>query len=373
MRDILAARDFGAVFAFLRARGWSVGALSQAVGIDEYPIREIIKGNREVGRYDVIERIVVGLGIDRHLCGIGTGPAGDVSVDGWDEFGQMLGRAKAVDGDVLDLLAEQTDHIRRVDRMLGADAAAAQLEPHMAALMSLRAFSIRPVIRQRLAALICDASALAGWVALDRGEVAAAWHYHEAAKDAGRETGSTTALAHALAQQAYVLHDAGRTAEAGELAGYALETAGTAVPPLLIAWLTAVVGELAALVGDGDACRRAFDTAVRLLPAESVNGDLPFIMLDAFHLARWQGTAFARLGDPAAIAQLEYALDGMDTTFVRARAQLHIELSRSLHTAGDVAGARTQVGRARELAGVVCSVRQQRRIRQLELVLGEAA
>jgi hypothetical protein len=60
MTEILAARDFGKVFAFLRQRGWSVGALSAATQIDEYRVREIIKGKRQIALYEVIERVVLG-------------------------------------------------------------------------------------------------------------------------------------------------------------------------------------------------------------------------------------------------------------------------------------------------------------------------
>ena len=374
MSEILAARDFGAVFAFLHARGWSVGALSDATRLDEYPIREIIKGKREVTKYEVIERIVVGLGIERHMCGIGVAPTEPVeSPEPSTALTDWLSRARSVDGGGLQLLAEETDHLRRVDRLLGAAVADRQLTGHMETLTSLRDFSLRPAVRERLSDLICDAAALAGWVALDLGDVDRAWRYHEAAKAAGRETGSTATLAHALAQQAYVLIDIGRRDDARELAGYALTVAGRAASPVLTSWLTAVVGELAAVDGDAAAAHAQFDTAMRLLPADAADPALPYIMLDEYHLARWRGTASARLGDAAAIAALEYALSGMDATFIRARAQLHVELAYSLLAAGQRSEAAAQVVDARALASQVGSVRQRRRVRQLELVLGNAA
>src|SRR6266542_1300560 len=171
MSEILAARDFGKVFAFLRQRGWSVGALSAATQIDEYRIREIIKGKRQIAVYEVIERVVVGLRIERPLR-------------------DWLDRARVVDGEAVATLAEQTDHIRRIDRALGAHAAQGQLLGHLETLRSLRSFSTVPSMRERLAELICDAAALAGWVELDLGDVAHAWLHLEEAKDAGRETGS---------------------------------------------------------------------------------------------------------------------------------------------------------------------------------------
>jgi hypothetical protein len=178
MSELLTSRDFGAVFGFLRQRGWSVGAISAATQVDEYPIREIIKGNRQVMAYDVIERIVVGLGIQRHLCGIGVAiqevPDSAPADDGRAQLEGWLERAATLDTEALLTLREQTDQIRRIDRLLGAQVADLQLRGHLTTLLSLRSFSVRPAAREAVADLFCDAATLAGWVALDLGDVAAA-------------------------------------------------------------------------------------------------------------------------------------------------------------------------------------------------------
>ncbi|MBT8228170.1 MAG: hypothetical protein HKP61_18500 [Dactylosporangium sp.] len=239
----------------------------------------------------------------------------------------------------------------------------------MQTLRGLRSFSLAPATRERLADLFCDAAALAGWVALDLGDVAQAWRHHEAAKDAGRETGSVVALTHALAQQAYVLVEVGRTTDARQLAEYAVETGGRHIPPVLAAWLQAVVGEVAAISGDVNGSNRSFESAARILPVDPTDPAVPYIMLDEFQLARWRGTASARLGDEAAISELHYALTGMDSSFVRAKAQLHVELAHSLITARHQDEALRQVAQAKALAVRVGSLRQRRRVRDLELLL----
>jgi hypothetical protein len=115
MSEILASRDFGKVFAFLRQRGWSVGALSAATQIDEYPIREIIKGNRRVSAYEVIERIVVGLSIERHVCGVGVAPPVTIEVPaerrGLVELEDWLAHAGAVDDQAIYTLAERRRYL----------------------------------------------------------------------------------------------------------------------------------------------------------------------------------------------------------------------------------------------------------------------
>jgi hypothetical protein len=165
----------------------------------------------------------------------------------------------------------------------------------------------------------------------------------------------------------------GRTAEARQLAEYAVSVAGKAVPPVLAAWLQAVSGEVAAIEGAGAASHRFFDLASGLLPADAADPAVPYVLLDEYHLARWRGTAAARLGDEAAIQELGFALTGMDPTFVRAKAQLHVELAHSLITAKHRDQALVHVGEANALALRVGSLRQRRRVRQLQLVLDQAA
>lgn len=367
--DILWAHDFGTVFTFLRQRGWSVGALSAATKIDEYPIREIIKGKRRVTAYDVIDRIVDGLKIPRHLCRVsGSSPSGQFDKPDSD-LGERLAIARAVDSDIIATLADEVDNIRRIDRMIGARAADQQLTGMLTTLADLRSYSLSPSVREQLADLYCDVAALAAWVALDLGDIDRSWRHHESAKDAGHESGSSVALSHALAQQAYVLTDIGRNDDAVQLAAYALEVGTGATPPLLQAWLEAVVGDIAAHAGHAANSDRHFDSAAQIIPSDPRDPALPYIMLDEFHLARWRGNAAARLGDEAAIADLNFALTGMDRSFVRGRAQLHVDLAHSLIIARHEDEAAKHVVEARTLASQVGSLRQRKRVHDVELML----
>lgn len=181
-------------------------------------------------------------------------PPTDVAAE---ELRERLVNAAAVDKDTLALLAAQAEHIREVDRRLGARAAQAQMKGHLAALGQLRGFGISPNQREPLARLYADAATLAGWQCVDLGELDQAWRHYEAAKDAAREGSPPAALVHAMAEQAYVLVEAGEPVIALQLAEHACSVAGSAVPPLLLVWLEAVIGELHAAVGDDTACRRA--------------------------------------------------------------------------------------------------------------------
>lgn len=204
---------------------------------------------------------------------------------------------------------------------------------------------------------------------LDRGEIREAWRLHEAAKDAAREIPGRGDLAHAIAQQAYVLVDAGHPQEAMGLAEQAVSVVETRASAPLRSWLHGVAGEMAAIRGDRSSSMRHFDRAAALLPADARDPDAPYVVLDEHNLARWRRSALARLGDEAAIADLEYARSGVSPAHLRAGAQLNIDLAQSLAVADYWHEARGALRVARPLAARAGSVRQESRIRKLELRL----
>ena len=70
-----ARQDVAAVFRFLHARGWSRSAIAAATGLAESRVRRISQGRQAVTSYEVLERIAVGLGIERGWMGLAyTGP-----------------------------------------------------------------------------------------------------------------------------------------------------------------------------------------------------------------------------------------------------------------------------------------------------------
>lgn len=297
-----------------------------------------------------------------------TDEPGTVSLDDpTDELRHRLAAATTVDAGLVALLAQQTDHLRVMDRQLGAPALMEQMRGHVAHLDDLLSHAVRSAERVPLAAILSDAAALAGWQAIDLGAFGMAWRHHETAKAAAREASSAALLAHAAAQQAYVLAELDQPLSAVALAQETRQAAVGAVPALLQAWLWAVQGELAAIAGDRDACLRAFDAAEKSLPADPTDPELPYIVLNPTHLARWRGSALSRLGDTEATDYLYTALAGTDATFTRARAGLHTDLAYAHAAAGDHDQARVQLDQARVLAHRVGSARQRRRIEQLTL------
>ncbi|MFI7203854.1 helix-turn-helix domain-containing protein [Micromonospora aurantiaca (nom. illeg.)] len=74
LADLLRQRDIGAVFRFLKSRGWSQAAIAAATGTTENQVRAVIRGRQRVTSYDVLERIAEGLRIRRGLMGLAYEP-----------------------------------------------------------------------------------------------------------------------------------------------------------------------------------------------------------------------------------------------------------------------------------------------------------
>jgi hypothetical protein len=267
-------------------------------------------------------------------------------------------------GDVR-LMQRQVDQIRRLDRQLGGPAVLEQLRALISTMTELMAYSLRPQVRESLAAVVADAGALAGWQALDIGAVGQAWRHYELAKSAAREVGNAALLAHAMGEQSVALLDLGQVPMAVDLIREAQAIADGRGPRLLGAWLHAAEAEAHASCGNDGDCRHALDAATAMLPPDTSDPALPYIFLSEPHLARWRGNCLAKIGDGTAIDDLTAALRGMDSSFVRAEASLRCDLAHALIICGELDEAQRHARKARQLAMRIGSVRQRRRIERL--------
>lgn len=278
--------------------------------------------------------------------------------DSTNELRQRLSASRQVDAAVIQLLREQVNALRQLDRQMGAIVAYDEVNAKAAQVAALRAHSLPSGTRASLAALLAELCALAGWEALDRSSISEAWEHHEQAKLAARDADSHILLAHSLAQQAVVLIDLGEVQPAVEQLSEARNIAGRKVPALLQSWLAAAHGEGLAAAGlRGDALR-AFDKASALLPSDSIDPELPFLFLGGAHLDRWRGHALATLGDPESIAVLTDALWRLDPTFTRAETSLRVDLATALTAVGEADAARQHAVQAARLAAEIGSRRQ---------------
>ncbi|MGH3845127.1 MAG: tetratricopeptide repeat protein, partial [Pseudonocardiaceae bacterium] len=277
------------------------------------------------------------------------------------ELRLRLAVARTVDHGTVEVFRQQVDHVRHLDRRFGALTQLDLLRTQIDQVHQLLTFCAGPQ-RLALAGVLVEASTLAGWQALDRAAVGQAWMHYERAKAAAREADSPALLAHATAEQAFVLIDLDEITAAVDQLAHARSVAKGTATPLLGAWLAAAHGEALAAAGDADEARRAFDTAAGLLPADPIDAALPFLFLGDSHLDRWRGNALARVGAPDAIDQLTAALARLPGDFVRARTGLLVDLAHAHAAAGDRDATLTYLRQARRLAAQIKSDRQQRRL-----------
>ena len=270
-----------------------------------------------------------------------------------------------VDDETVALFRAQTERIRMIDRRMGARASADYMASHLDAIQEQLAHALFAGQRGALAAVLADSAALAGWQAVDLGDTTTAWSHFETAKAAAREAESTPLLVHAMAEQAYVLLEVNMDREALTLVQEARRAAGSRVPALLLSWLSPVEAEVRGAAADLANCERGFEDALRHLPADPQDPELPFLMLSDAHLGRWRGNVLARLGDDGALDQLYAALPGTRGGSSRAEATLRTDLALALTAAGEHDEAEAQARRARALIDLLGSVRLRRRLRRL--------
>lgn len=295
-------------------------------------------------------------------------PAPDVPASDDEAHAELRRRilvSSTVDAGSVALFQAQTERIRLIDRRMGARASATYMANHLAEMQEQLAHALFTGQRAPLAAVLADASALAGWQAVDLGDTAVAWSHFETAKTAAREAGSVPLLVHAMAEQAYVLVDVGMDKEALALVQEARQLAGSRVPALLRSWLCAVEAEVRGADNALEECERGFEEALRHLPTDHQDPELPYLMLSDAHLGRWRGNVLAKLGHSGAVDQLYAALPSTHAGSARAEASLRTDLAFALTAIGDHDEAQVQAKQARELIDLLGSVRLRRRLARL--------
>jgi hypothetical protein len=295
-----------------------------------------------------------------------TATTGD---DPASELHQLLDAARRVDRSTITLLHQQLDVLRRLDRQLGAVVVHDELNAKIRQVQGLAAHSIAPGTREPLDALLSEMHHLAGWQALDLGNIAEAWQHYGHSRSTAAQSNSIPHQSHAVAGQAIVLREAGATGDAVDLLDSARRQAEPASPRVLRSWLAATHGETLVAHGDRTTSLRAFDRAAELLPCDAAD-ERPYVALDSVHLTRWRGQALAQFGEPDAIAVLTDALNRLDPSSVRAEARTRIALATALAAHGDRDEARTHADHAAQLATQVSSARLHRRSTTLLATLG---
>jgi hypothetical protein len=283
------------------------------------------------------------------------------------ELRARLAASRALDEHLVCIFQEQIDLARVVDRRLGGALLLTELRERIIQMSQQLRHSLSNDSRRALAGVLVDACTLAGWIALDQGALIESWNYYAQARTAAREAESPALEAYACGGQSTILLDIEETEAAVELAGYATTVARATAPRLLRSWLAAAHGEACAANGEEAPGLAAFDEAEHLLATEWNPAEAPFLVFDRVHLARWRGSALARLGDREAVDVLTDSLRCLDATFTRAEAAIRVDLARAFQLRREFEAVTTHAERALTLALQIGSVRQRARLNRIRL------
>ncbi|MFB4285964.1 XRE family transcriptional regulator [Nonomuraea sp. MTCD27] len=302
-------------------------------------------------------------------------PTGDHNDEHEEQTTELIGRldfAATIDPTTVMILRADTNNLRYLDRKLGGPATADKMRAQIAQIERAHRHAIRPGIRAQLAHLLAETASLAGWQAINTLALNDAWTHYEHAKAAAYEAEDPAVLAYVSGEQAYVLMELGRPAEATELLQHVHAQHRDHVPARLRTWLSAAEAEAAAILGDETTCRAALDQTAALLPEGDSDPDMPYLSINAHHVARWRGNCLVRFGDPDTADDLRSALAGMDGTYNRAESGVRCDLGHALLAAGDPEAAQPHIHRAHQLATMTGSRRQRRRIDELSKAVNRA-
>ncbi|NBE95092.1 helix-turn-helix domain-containing protein [Nonomuraea sp. KC401] len=383
-REILKKRDIGGLFGLaVKYAGASQVRIGSATGIGQSRVNRIMRGTAgPIEELAVFERIATGLGLPDHarmLLGLApldtASPTGDFDDEHQEQTSALAARldaAATIDATMVTILSTDTNNLRLLDRRLGGVAIADKMRAQMAQIERTYRHAVRPGIRAQLAHLLAQTASLAGWQAVNAVALDDAWNHYERAKAAGREAEDPAVLAYVSGEQAYVLMDLGRPAEAAELLQHIHATHRNRVPARLRTWLAAAEAEAAAVLGDEVACRQALDQAAAALPEGDGDPEMPYLSINAHHFGRWRGSCLLRFGDPGTVEDLRSSLAGMDGTYNRAESGVRCDLGHALLAAGDPEAAQPHIQRAQHLATMTGSRRQRRRIDELSRAVNRA-
>lgn len=114
----------------------------------------------------------------------------DEDRDPGSELRRLLDAARRVDPSTVALLHQQLDAIRRLDRQLGAIVVRDELNVKIRQVERLTTYSLAPGTREPLAGLLSEMHTLAGWQALDLGDLLDSWQHYEHSRGTAAQSGS---------------------------------------------------------------------------------------------------------------------------------------------------------------------------------------
>jgi tetratricopeptide (TPR) repeat protein len=261
-----------------------------------------------------------------------AGPARVPSIE--DAVGRLrhaLEHPSSVDSRTADLVESATSRLFDLEHHSPARLLAPTVDRHLATITALLTAARHESVRRRLTVQAGRCAALAGWVALERGDTAAANQFWDTAISASQSAGEASLLAGTLTLVSYSAHRREDPATAWQLADSAAVHAGN--DRRAASWALARAALYAAELGERAEAREALDRAIELggdLPnPRPGDGSLPWTrFFDQSRLLSAAAHATAVLGDESAATLATDAVAILGPARVKARAVVMAEATR---------------------------------------------
>jgi transcriptional regulator with XRE-family HTH domain len=242
-----------------------------------------------------------------------------------------LEHPSTVDTRTADLVESATSRLFDLEHHSPARLLAPTVDRHLATVTALLTAARHETVRRRLTVQAGRCSALAGWVALDRGDAAAANQFWDTAINAAESTGEASLLACTLTLVSYSAHRRGDPATAWQLADTAAFHAGSdrRAASWALARAALYAGELGEILDARDALDRAIELGGDLPNPRPGDGTLPWTrFFDQASLLSAAAHASAVLGDERARTLATDAVATLGPARVKARAVVLAEAAR---------------------------------------------
>jgi transcriptional regulator with XRE-family HTH domain len=339
-----------------QALGLTLEEASAAIGISRSHLN-LIELSKATGiSRESAAKIDVGLGGDGALLSLL--PAGDTAVTSNDSTGgeemrraqfnkavlaiaasllldtERIAASERVDSELVGDLKSLTAEFVRRQHHARPQAIIEPLRAHLRHLLDLEGASAAPNLRPRLERVTAETAALAGWVAFrGEGDLATAHAQLALGRDRARRAGDDELLAQLLGVSSSLYSsldiphvDKNQGASLALSLLHAAQRKAGSHSAALQGWLAARVGVERALLGEGRKARAALTRAETAVPSDQANRAAGlFVIWDETRLPGYAGKALLLLGDPAATALLEQALD--HTSAPHPRLGLLVDLS----------------------------------------------
>lgn len=270
------------------------------------------------------------------------------------------------------LLAQLTDHYRRLDNLLGAASVSQQAQEHHRQLLAWHR-TAPSAERSRTAMLVADSGALLGWLHVDLEQYAEAGACYRDAAEAAALGGDVSTYAYLLSRMSRVLSDCGLHHDAMCFADAAEGAAGERAHAAVRSWLAVTRAYVHACLDNERSCHSDLEIAADLLHKAPSEGDPPACVrfYDASHLHKWTGYALMQLGTrrPARWAAARGALDRTTAewsgAFIRGSAEVSAACAAVRLAQGEIEEAAKWTRRAYEVIARTGSPRNLRRVREV--------